>query len=97
MFAAYFSATRAFAVLGLFGNALSFAWMLGYTLEKLMDYDPCTVASLVALMFSSGEDKANSLQMCISSTFSFKYKCFGTRLGCMPINQKLMYKTTLAL
>lgn len=50
----FFSAARCFAVLGLFGNVFTFAWMLGYTLEKLMDYDPCTVASLITLSFTSG-------------------------------------------
>ncbi len=40
-------------MLALFGNVFSLAWMLGYTLEKLMDYDPCTVASLITLSFTS--------------------------------------------
>ncbi len=54
-FAGFFSAARCFAVLGLFGNVFTLAWMLGYTLEKLMDYDPCTVASLITLSFASCE------------------------------------------
>ena len=53
----FFSAARCFAVLGLFGNVFTLAWMLGFTLEKLMDYDPCTVASLITLSFTSGNNR----------------------------------------
>lgn len=63
----FYSATRAFAVLALFGHVLAFAWMLGHTLEKLLDYDPCTMISLICLCFASASFSAISVG------------CFGVR------------------
>lgn len=52
---AFYSATRAFCVLGLFGHILTFALMLGHTLEKLLDNDVCTMATLISMIYATCE------------------------------------------
>jgi len=47
----YYSVTRAFGVIGLFGHVLGIAWLIGYALEKLLDYDECALGSLTTLSF----------------------------------------------
>ena len=41
-------------VLSLFAHALTFAWMVGHSLEKLLAYDLCTMSSLIALCYAAG-------------------------------------------
>jgi hypothetical protein len=54
-FSVFYSATRALCVLSLFFNILSFSWMLGHSLEQLLDIDPCTMTSVASLCFTSGQ------------------------------------------
>lgn len=51
---AFYSVTRAFMVMALFAHALTFAWMVGHSLEKLLDYDLCTMSSLISLCYAAG-------------------------------------------
>ena len=55
LFTAFYSATRAFAVLGLLAMLLTLAWLIGHALENLLEYDPCTVVSLITLNVSASE------------------------------------------
>ena len=67
MFTAFYSATRAFAVLGLFAQILTLLWLIGHALENLLVYDPCTVVALIALNISAGKSLIN--KVIIPSTF----------------------------
>ena len=60
--AVFYGITRTFAVLALFGHALSFAWMLGHTVEKLLDFDLCTMSAIIALSFATC--KYNNCRFC---------------------------------
>ena len=53
-FSAFYSATRAFSVLALISMLLTFFWLLGRALENLLQFDPCTVISLILLNSSAG-------------------------------------------
>lgn len=62
---AFYSATRVFFILSLFGHALTFALMFGHTLERLLRYDICTMTTLISVCF-------------ITSSFSLiTVVCFG--------------------
>ncbi|KAK2141291.1 hypothetical protein LSH36_1126g00018 [Paralvinella palmiformis] len=50
-FEAFYMATRTLCVLSLFLMILSFAWMMGHTLEKLLDYDICTMSCLISMCY----------------------------------------------
>jgi len=49
----YYSVVRSFSVLGLFGHMLSLAWLIGYALEQLLEYDPCGLISFITLTFTT--------------------------------------------
>lgn len=76
---AFYTATRTFAVLSLFAHALTFAWMLGHTVEKLLNYDPCTMTTLISNCF-------------VTSSFSLiSVACFGAM---WPTEFSRMYPST---
>ena len=43
-------------MLGLFGHMLSLAWLIGYAVEQLLEYDPCGLTSFIILTFATGKE-----------------------------------------
>eukprot|EP00914_Ancora_sagittata_P015530 GHVO01030817.1.p1 GENE.GHVO01030817.1~~GHVO01030817.1.p1 ORF type:complete len:315 (+),score=19.26 GHVO01030817.1:167-1111(+) len=80
----FYSATRALCFLSLFFNILAFSWLLGHTLEHLLDIDSCTMTTVASLCFTSGT--LILMAVCIFGArwpIEFKYDMHGvdSRLG----------------
>ena len=53
-FTAFYSAARMCGVFCILGHLLTFGWLLGYALEKILDYDVSTLGFLISLNFITG-------------------------------------------
>ena len=59
LFTVFYTTARMCGVLAILTNTLTFGWLLGYTLEKLLEYDPCTIGSLLGLNGLTGTNINN--------------------------------------